>query len=131
MDAWLSMWMLQPALHARVQKVWSTARRALSRAGGHRWRRVRGPIGAIQATLLDLGWDTVEAKRWHRPTAAGYDERTLPTAGDERFASFTEYQSVLDDVVADLRSHCGGMRRATRRAPACKEEQNSSPSLER
>ncbi|CAK0827382.1 unnamed protein product [Prorocentrum cordatum] len=84
-------------------------------------RRVRGPIGAIQATLPDLGWDPVEATRWHRPTAAGYDEWTLPTAADERFASVTEYQGVLDDVVADLRSQPW-------RQAACHEEDKMSDS---
>ena len=46
-------------LRGRARRAWPlAARRLLEAPAGGRWRRVDGPMSAVVATLLDLGWSS-------------------------------------------------------------------------
>eukprot|EP00959_Pyramimonas_sp_CCMP1952_P222159 4644601-Pyramimonas_sp.AAC.1 len=52
-----------------------------------KWKDVRGPIAAVQATLLH-GWDPQSPDVWSRPLPDGTIEDWLfPAFGDEQFAT--------------------------------------------
>eukprot|EP00959_Pyramimonas_sp_CCMP1952_P089702 1876805-Pyramimonas_sp.AAC.1 len=49
-----------------------------------KWKDVRGPIAAAQATLLQVGWDPQSPDVWSRPLADGtIDDWLFPAFGDE------------------------------------------------
>eukprot|EP00959_Pyramimonas_sp_CCMP1952_P088719 1856406-Pyramimonas_sp.AAC.1 len=53
---WFDMWNRFPEMHARITRSWHRIRGRLDIMASKRWRRGRGPIGAVVATLLDVGW---------------------------------------------------------------------------
>eukprot|EP00959_Pyramimonas_sp_CCMP1952_P108879 2276682-Pyramimonas_sp.AAC.1 len=54
---WVALWLTQPGLHPRICKVWPMVLARLKRGKAVCWKDVRGPIAALQATLLQVGWD--------------------------------------------------------------------------
>ncbi|CAK0792772.1 unnamed protein product, partial [Prorocentrum cordatum] len=72
-----------------------------------RWRVAleAGPktMGALQATLLDMGWDPRTASAWARSTAVGVDEWRLAGADDDSFHACADFGGVHQDVEEDLR----------------------------
>jgi hypothetical protein len=48
-----------------LQKVWSQQQQRL--AAPRKWGQVKGPLGAVLATLHDLGWEPSEPTRWTEP----------------------------------------------------------------
>ncbi|CAK0881456.1 unnamed protein product, partial [Prorocentrum cordatum] len=81
--SWRSLWFSDASLRGRIKRPWPRTLGAPRRAGKWRWRRVRGPMGALQATLLDVGWDPRAAAGWGRPTAEGVDDLRLLGAADD------------------------------------------------
>ena len=55
---------------------WNTAFGALQRAK-HRWQVVTGPLQALQAYMLDYGFDIQDGQKWHRQGFASIPDCTL------------------------------------------------------
>eukprot|EP00959_Pyramimonas_sp_CCMP1952_P332821 6969386-Pyramimonas_sp.AAC.1 len=51
---------------APLSLAWKKLRRELSQAKS-RWGRIKGPMGAVVANLLDLGWEAPEPWLWVDP----------------------------------------------------------------
>jgi hypothetical protein len=67
LGAWFDLWTsAAEPLRARLRRAWLRALPAL-RPARSRWARVRGPLGATVATLLDLGWRPIAADIWLTP----------------------------------------------------------------
>ncbi|CAK0865751.1 unnamed protein product, partial [Prorocentrum cordatum] len=60
-----------------------------------RIRRVREPMGALQAALLDVGWGPRTAPVWAHPTAEGEGELELAGADDDSFHARADFDGVL------------------------------------
>ncbi|CAK0841205.1 unnamed protein product [Prorocentrum cordatum] len=101
--SWCSLWFSDVSLHGRIRRAWPRVLGALRRAGKWRWRRAQGPVGALQATLLDMGWDPRAASVWVRPAAEGVDEGRLAGAADDSFHTCADFSGVLQDVEEDRR----------------------------
>eukprot|EP00959_Pyramimonas_sp_CCMP1952_P469423 9494906-Pyramimonas_sp.AAC.1 len=76
------MWNRFPELHARITRSWHRIRGRLDILASKRWRRVRGPIGAVVATLLDVGWKPVSPVEWHRPVGDQCEVWQFPDRGN-------------------------------------------------
>ena len=48
----------------RIRGVWLKAQRKLGVDSQNLWKRVKGPITSVIATLRDLGWKSPEPDRW-------------------------------------------------------------------
>ena len=62
-DAWIDFLVHHPEDYERAKQTWPLTLKRL-RSAKHRWRKVRGAMSAVIATLLDLGWDPVQVNRW-------------------------------------------------------------------
>ena len=115
LKSWLVLWETAPELHARIQRAWGRIRQALVAAKGYRWRRVRGPLGAVQAVLMDMGWEPASATCWIRPEhdgdwrqqatraeGANYTEWFLVQSDSEDFGSYVDHLPILHDAKEDL-----------------------------
>ena len=63
---WLMVWKTNPEVRVGIAKVWKASLSDLMKAKGM-WLKVRGPLAALQATLLDLGWQPKEVWQWTDP----------------------------------------------------------------
>eukprot|EP00959_Pyramimonas_sp_CCMP1952_P382506 8015220-Pyramimonas_sp.AAC.1 len=58
-------------LHPRIRKMRPITLAKLPRGAAERqvvkWKDVRGPVAAVQATLLQIGWDPQSPDVWSRP----------------------------------------------------------------
>ena len=75
---WLCQWQLQPSIHRRIKIVWPIIRARLAKAEQQRRATDRGPISAVQATLLDVGWDPQSPTCRARPTSSGIGGAARP-----------------------------------------------------
>ncbi|CAK0910541.1 unnamed protein product, partial [Prorocentrum cordatum] len=99
---WLELWRTRPEVHGRVRRAWPRLLKALSQAGPHRWRRVRGPAAAVIAVLLDAEWRPESPQRWVHPTGPNAaDEWIIPGPDAECFA-VADASEPLDDLMADF-----------------------------
>ena len=65
---WVSLWNSLPvSSHPPTRAAWRTARQRASDAGKQKWQTAAGPISATICTLLDFGWDPVQADVWLSP----------------------------------------------------------------
>ncbi|CAK0851227.1 unnamed protein product, partial [Prorocentrum cordatum] len=101
--SWCSLWFSNASLRGRIERAWPWFLGALRRVGKWRQGRFRGPMGACQATLLDMGWGPRAAAVWARPTAEGAGEWRLVGAEDEGFHACADFGGVLQAVEEDLR----------------------------
>ncbi|CAK0809774.1 unnamed protein product, partial [Prorocentrum cordatum] len=103
-DSWLELWETAPEVHARIHRVWPAIRGALLSAGAaRRWRRVRGPVGVLVATLMGAGWGPRTAGTWGRPEVDGtMTEWHLVESSSEAFGSFIDRQPILHDLREDI-----------------------------
>ena len=64
-EAWRDIWRRYHDLHRRVAKAWQTSyQRCKQIRPNARWRRVAGPLAAVQVTLMGLGWDPRRPDLW-------------------------------------------------------------------
>ena len=100
------MWTRTPSMHARIARVWPRVRAHIGRIASKRWRKVRGPIGAVQAILLDLGWLPVSAVEWRRPVGDSWEVWQFPDPPPEeqRSEDVFDFSDLLDDLREDLSS---------------------------
>ena len=61
---YVAFWIREKAHRARIEASWSYHLPLLKAMGAMRWRRVKGPIVALIAALLDLGWSPTTSTRW-------------------------------------------------------------------
>ncbi|CAK0893103.1 unnamed protein product [Prorocentrum cordatum] len=81
---WLNFWMQFPEHHRRATLAWKLIYDKSIKRGNTKWRKVKGPISAIQAILLDAGWTCPTPTEWSRPPWAGEtytQEWQLPHSG--------------------------------------------------
>ncbi|CAK0811743.1 unnamed protein product, partial [Prorocentrum cordatum] len=102
---WVALWLSQPGLHPRICKVWPIVLARLKRGKAVCWKDVRGPIAALQATLLQVGWDPQSPLVWSRPLADGtIDDWIFPSFGDEQFG--TAVLAHFDDMLGAFMDDC-------------------------
>ncbi|CAK0815944.1 unnamed protein product, partial [Prorocentrum cordatum] len=102
---WFELWRTWPEVHGRARRAWPRLLKALSQAGPHRWRRVRGPAAAVIAVILDTGWRPESPRRWARLTGPNaVDEWIIPGPDAECFA-VADASGLLDDFMADFARH--------------------------
>ncbi|CAK0859205.1 unnamed protein product, partial [Prorocentrum cordatum] len=102
---WVALWLTQPGLHPRICKVWPMVLARLKRGKAVCWKDVRGPIAALQATLLQVGWDPQSPLVWSRPLADGtIDDWIFPSFGDEQFG--TAVLAHFDDMLGAFMDDC-------------------------
>eukprot|EP00959_Pyramimonas_sp_CCMP1952_P020968 442172-Pyramimonas_sp.AAC.1 len=69
------MWSSQPMRHPRARETRPTTLAKLRRGAAERqlakWKDVRGPTAAAQASLLQIGWDPQSHDAWSRPLPSG------------------------------------------------------------
>ena len=108
--AWIDMWTHSPHLHERIVRSWPRVRSHLGFDASKRWRRVRGPIGALQATLLDVGWLPVAACEWRRPVGDSFEVWQFPDPPPEekRSEDVFDFSDLLDDLREDISSSLWG-----------------------
>ncbi|CAK0847722.1 unnamed protein product [Prorocentrum cordatum] len=99
--AWLDQWFAHPELHARIARAWQPSLRRLRLAGESRWRRVRGPISATVATLLDAGWDPVDHDFWVTDEDVGWrfpspDQPSFAEAAADYVELLLDYERSID-----------------------------------
>eukprot|EP00972_Heterocapsa_arctica_P021237 3125767-Heterocapsa_arctica.AAC.1 len=63
---WIMLWRTCPEVRVGIAKVWDTSLSDLTAAKG-KWHKVRGPLAALQATLMDLGWQPKQVWQWIDP----------------------------------------------------------------
>ncbi|CAK0857867.1 unnamed protein product, partial [Prorocentrum cordatum] len=69
------------------------------------WNDVRGPIAALQATLIQVGWDPQSPLVWSRPLSDGtIDDWLFPSFGDEQFG--TAVMAHFDDMIGAFMDDC-------------------------
>ncbi|CAK0899956.1 unnamed protein product [Prorocentrum cordatum] len=74
-----------------------------------KWKDVRGPIAAVQATLLQIGWDPQSPDVWSRPLPDGtIDDWLFPAFGDEQFA--TAVPSHFEDMLGAFMDDCAQLQ---------------------
>jgi hypothetical protein len=64
LQVWCKLWASDPKWQAAISEVWDRTRKRLESKHLGRWNGVTGHIGAVIATLLDLGWDPVGPATW-------------------------------------------------------------------
>ena len=64
---WIQLWIQEPQLHAQVARDWQLALGKLKGQEAQRWRLADGPISGLIATVIDNGWQPLEANRWKDP----------------------------------------------------------------
>ena len=83
---WITFWFANPNLHKRIIQAWKLIiHKTISRAN-KKWYKVVGPISAVQAILIDAGWDCQLPYKWSRPARPGEPASQtwiLPHAGCE------------------------------------------------
>ena len=62
LDTWLQLYSENSKQHMLIRTVWHNKTENLSDV--HRWSKVSGLLDATIATLLDIGWDPIEADTW-------------------------------------------------------------------
>eukprot|EP00959_Pyramimonas_sp_CCMP1952_P087021 1820643-Pyramimonas_sp.AAC.1 len=68
-----------PAL--RDNMAWPLVLAKLKQGAAVRWNDVRGPIAALQATLIQAGWDPQSPLVWSRPLSDGaIDDWIVPAS---------------------------------------------------
>ena len=60
---WFDLWQHLPKSHMLIESMWAKVLPTL-RNPPTRWKNVQGPISALIATLLDLGWDPLGPLNW-------------------------------------------------------------------
>eukprot|EP00969_Alexandrium_andersonii_P189667 8380595-Alexandrium_andersonii.AAC.1 len=63
---WLQYWHAHPQQRARLRKAWHRLLPKLT--ASTRWLRVKGPMGALQATLRDIRWNPFDPAAWKDPS---------------------------------------------------------------
>eukprot|EP00959_Pyramimonas_sp_CCMP1952_P257268 5375241-Pyramimonas_sp.AAC.1 len=71
-------------------------------AGKVRWRRVRGPVSAAIATLLEGGWKCPSPQIWSHNAEDGEVEWRFPEATSPEFAQ-VDIEEIVDEFVQGLR----------------------------
>eukprot|EP00959_Pyramimonas_sp_CCMP1952_P297355 6220665-Pyramimonas_sp.AAC.1 len=68
------------------------------------WRKVNGPVAAIQATSTTAGWKPEQAALWKRPTQQGDEQWQLPFIDEDGKCDIDaiEYSQLLGDLEHDL-----------------------------
>ncbi|CAK0900439.1 unnamed protein product, partial [Prorocentrum cordatum] len=100
-----------PELHVGIKRGWHAIRGALQAAGGAgRWRRVRRPMGAVIATLMDLGLEARSAALWIRQ--GSWLQQNGCTADLDAFGNIMDRQA----IVQMCGGSCGGRQPSTRTA---------------
>jgi len=63
---WLKWWRRSPDQHIRATRVWMAIKKTMvgEKLAKKRWSLARGPIGALIATLLEIGWVPCGPTRW-------------------------------------------------------------------
>ncbi|CAK0818508.1 unnamed protein product, partial [Prorocentrum cordatum] len=91
-----------PMLNPRIRKMLPITPAKLRRGAAERqivkWKDVRGPIAAVQATLLQIGWGPQSPDAW-----------LFPAFGDEQFA--TAVASHFEDVLGAFMGDCVQLQR--------------------
>ena len=64
LQVWCRLWASDPKWHSAISEVWVRTRARLEQKHLGRWNGVSGHIGAVIATLLDLGWSPVSPSTW-------------------------------------------------------------------
>ena len=64
LQVWCKQWASDPKWHSAISWVWDRTRARLELKHLGRWNGVTGHIGAVLATLVDLGWDPMEPAKW-------------------------------------------------------------------
>ncbi|CAK0848684.1 unnamed protein product, partial [Prorocentrum cordatum] len=76
---WLNFCFANPNYHQRIRKTWRVIYTKVTCSSTRRWRQVMGPISAVQAILLDAGWDCPSPFEWSRqPREGEQGEQTWP-----------------------------------------------------
>ncbi|CAK0806601.1 unnamed protein product, partial [Prorocentrum cordatum] len=68
---WLSFKFADPNHHKRVTHAWRLIFAKTIGYGNKRWRKVVGPTSAVQAILVDAGWDCPTPREWPRHPREG------------------------------------------------------------
>ena len=64
LQVWCKLWTAEPKWQAAINEVWNRTKLRLQEKHMGRWNGVTGHIGAVIATLLDLGWDPTSPATW-------------------------------------------------------------------
>jgi hypothetical protein len=88
-----------------LEKVWGQLRESL--AGPRRWHQVRGPMGAVVATLMDLGWKPGSPTSWTDPDGIQWDiDPSAPGVAVQLKAVVAEF--IEKDLWRQASQHEGG-----------------------
>ena len=71
--AWAALMMAEPVRGRQMEQIWAKAVYAVTRRGNKIWQFVKGPITAVVATLLDMGWHEIGPASWLEPSGAIWD----------------------------------------------------------
>ena len=71
LTAWLQVVQSGHISKGAAKKAWVKLKESLK--GPHRWQRVVGPMGAVIATLYDIGWEPEDVTRWTDPQGDTWD----------------------------------------------------------
>eukprot|EP00959_Pyramimonas_sp_CCMP1952_P143558 3005286-Pyramimonas_sp.AAC.1 len=77
---WLTVWFSRPDIHQQVKRSWTASLHHIQVAGKVRWRRVRGPVSAVIATLIERGWNCPSPQIWPHTEGDGEVEWRFPGA---------------------------------------------------
>ena len=62
---WLALWFSDGNLRALVRRAWARSEQFMrGLPARNRWRWTRGPMAALQATMVERGWKIEAADRW-------------------------------------------------------------------
>ena len=79
LTVWCKLWASEPQWQAAIKEVWNRVKTRLQAKHLGRWNGVTGHIGAVIATLLDLGWDPASPATWKDPEGQEWHSTaTLP-----------------------------------------------------
>eukprot|EP00973_Karenia_brevis_P003429 472424-Karenia_brevis.AAC.1 len=62
--SYVALWLREPRRREAIGKTWAQLKMVIFGAGANRWKRLRGPIAATIATLLDIGWQPEAEDLW-------------------------------------------------------------------
>jgi hypothetical protein len=103
--SWTEIWnRSKDATKKRIRKAWVQTLVKMNDAKS-RWQRVKGPIAAAIATLMDIDWQPVDPTAWITPESIGFSLSN--NVSSKQLACFTETQGhavrqVLHRLEGDL-----------------------------
>ena len=69
-QCWMEVARTSAVPRAALERVWGKLRELIS--GPRRWSRVRGPMAAVVATIVDLGWVPLKPDEWEDETGENW-----------------------------------------------------------